>query len=142
MLTWIDVLYVSKIYVRKKLQYPDAASFLQWLNEQIPASSVKPTSIVCPWGEAGVFYLDRRMHQISHITTAPLTEVVDSVGAGDTFIGASIAGLMHWQPPMEAFASACRIATHKCTQQGFGLPPDVLAQCKAQFQEYQLAQGA
>ncbi|MBE9532658.1 MAG: ketohexokinase, partial [Proteobacteria bacterium] len=51
-------------------------------------------------------------------STAPTT-IIDTLGAGDTFNAALIHSLVNNNELQYALDNACKLASHKCGQQGF-----------------------
>ncbi|TMW56027.1 hypothetical protein Poli38472_008675 [Pythium oligandrum] len=126
-----DVVFVSKDYIREKLQLSNANAFFQSvIGMQCPES--RPIVWICPWGSTGVYFMDRT--QCDHIPTASLDVVHDSVGAGDSFIGATIAALAYDVPLVDALRMACRVATTKCTIEGFELPKELILEAQLMLQ--------
>ena len=96
--------------------------------------------VVVPWGELGA---GLRMPS-GHVLSCPATEVkvVDSVGAGDTFIAALLYGVMRRRREREGQSAepwtwelelcerllrfACAIAGEKVHVRGIDLPPAVI----------------
>ena len=66
-------------------------------------------------GANGTYYLDGG--QLSHVA-APQVEVVDTLGAGDTWHGAFALALAEGRPEVEAIAFANVAASLKCTRRG------------------------
>lgn len=72
---------------------------------------------VCTWGEGGAAALDngRRMHRVA---AHPPEQVVDTVGAGDTFNAGLIDALLQHSSPPDALEAAARLAGRKCGRYG------------------------
>lgn len=78
------------------------------------------------WGALGAFALDSLPGTCYFQPAFPPEAVVDSVGAGDTFIGASIYALACGAGPEDALRCACAVAGAKVGRVGFeGLPAAV-----------------
>ncbi|KAG2947523.1 hypothetical protein C6341_g7096 [Phytophthora cactorum] len=97
-----DYTFISKDYIRQKLACQSAEQFFeavvgkQWGNELTQHAK----AFICPWG----------------------AEVVETIGAGDSFIGASLAGFSCGNVPLEnVLKTACEVASAKCLKQGFAL---------------------
>uniref|UniRef100_A0A7S4BZR9 Carbohydrate kinase PfkB domain-containing protein n=1 Tax=Chrysotila carterae TaxID=13221 RepID=A0A7S4BZR9_CHRCT len=76
---------------------------------------------ICPWGSAGAYAFDTETGA-SFFESALKHEphlVVDTVGAGDTFVAASIFALTSGATAPEMLCYACAVAGKKVTQQGF-----------------------
>lgn len=126
-----DVVFVSKDYVRDNLKYASAAAFLvaEFASEASDSSTTDSLSrvraVICPWGSDGVYFLELSSTapaNVQHIPTTPLANVVESIGAGDTFIGATIAALAQHALLQKALELACGIATNKCARVGLTIP--------------------
>ncbi len=66
-------------------------------------------------GENGSFVFTK--NETSFLET-PKVKVVDTVGAGDAFTGALVAGLLNGDTILEAHKSAVDVSAFVCTQQG------------------------
>lgn len=121
LVTTANYAFVSKDYIRDNLSFQDAEGFLvaEFGGEQKEDGSLK--AVICPWGSDGVFYLHRSepIRGVQRIATKPLDRVVESIGAGDTFIGACVAALSNAVPLEQALGMACEVATEKCSRIGF-----------------------
>ncbi|KAG8460031.1 hypothetical protein KFE25_011080 [Diacronema lutheri] len=71
------------------------------------------------WGAHGAFALDSARGTVLFQPSFPPAAVVDSVGAGDTFIGAAIYALACGAGPEEALRCACAVAGAKVGRAGF-----------------------
>lgn len=74
--------------------------------------------LVCAWGEQGAWCLQRD-GRLVHGPAVVVPQVVDTVGAGDTFNAGVIDGRLHQCDWPEILASANRLAARKCAQFGF-----------------------
>lgn len=83
------------------------------------------------WGSLGAFALDS-VPGASHFQPAfPPKAVVDSVGAGDTFIGASIFALASGAGAEQALRCGCAVAGAKVGRAGFDGLPSAVTCCRA-----------
>ena len=89
--------------------------FLHWMSECAPQATV-----VVAWGEAGAFALVPG-GPICHAPAIRLTEVVDTLGAGDTFNAGMIDATIRAMPLDRALAHACALAGQKCSIRGFDI---------------------
>ncbi|KAG7402096.1 hypothetical protein PHYBOEH_007310 [Phytophthora boehmeriae] len=122
-----DYVFMSKDYLRKKVNIGSAGEFFngilahQWgekWNQWVKA-------FICPWGSEGVYYLEMADGLVQHIPAARLDRVVESNGAGDTFIGASLAGFSRGDVSLALVLKiACEVATTKCSQRGSEISSD------------------
>jgi sugar/nucleoside kinase (ribokinase family) len=125
-LQFVSYVFISKDYVKKQIRYTSALDFLQAVvNMEYPEFLSSPTLqvIICPWGKEGVYYLDLRkeIFEKKPVLVAPskVVQVVESMGAGDTFIGAFLSSLLRGHSVDEACIFANQVAVAKCTQRGF-----------------------
>lgn len=103
-----NLLLFSKHYVQEK-GYDSAESFLtSFDSEQI---------ISCAWGEQGAWA--KHHYNLVHSPAVPPEQVIDTIGAGDTFNAALIDALLAQQPIQQALDNACLLAGKKCGQIGF-----------------------
>ncbi|KAF1793983.1 Ribokinase-like [Phytophthora cactorum] len=137
-----DFVFMSKDYLRDNIHISTAEDFFEGIRAQQWGEDwdqwVK--AFICPWGAEGVYYLDLAGSTAHHIPAAQLDQVVESNGAGDSFIGATLAGLSCGDVPLHlVLKTACDVATVKCSQHGFKLPADKLLRWK---QDLQLSEGS
>ncbi len=87
---------------------------------------------MCAWGSSGAVAMEVPAAAANSDSTAPPAfirspsfpphgGVVDTLGAGDTFIGAMIVGLGSGMPVETALTYACRVAGKKCGVRGLAL---------------------
>ncbi|CAI5721702.1 unnamed protein product [Peronospora destructor] len=102
-----DYVFVSKDYLRDNVFASSANEFFAQIQRQ-------------QWDENWSQWLDR---------------VVESNGAGDSFIGAALAGLSRGNAPFYlVLKTACEVATFKCSQHGFYLPCNKVLEWKSALQ--------
>jgi len=109
-----EIVFYSRHYVQA-MGYTNAVDFLRGYDAFAPRAG-----IVCTWGDQGCYYRHaKNSRQIEHVPAHDLSPVIDSVGAGDTFI----AGFLHtwWQTRdiNQSAQFANRLAAKKCAQVGF-----------------------
>ena len=107
-----EVLLFSRSYARAG-GYASAEALLRWARGRAPNAD-----LVCSWGEAGAWALDRSDRLLHSPAFAP-PRVIDTLGAGDTFNAGLIAGCLHGWSLQRALQGACRLAGRKCGQAGF-----------------------
>ncbi|XP_060042701.1 ketohexokinase isoform X2 [Erinaceus europaeus] len=108
-----DVVFVSKD-VAKHLGFRSAVEALKGLYSRVR----KGATLVCAWAEQGADALgpDGRL---LHSDAFPPAQVVDTLGAGDTFNASVIFSLSQGKSMQEALSFGCQVAGRKCGLQGF-----------------------
>jgi ketohexokinase len=104
-----DFLFFSKHYAEEQ-QCDQANALLAKLSDEIEAT--------CTWGSEGVWVKNKHQAPI-HIDGIPPAELVDTLGAGDTFNAGLIHQLVNYQSLESAARYANQLASHKCGQVGF-----------------------
>jgi len=104
-----DVLLFSQQYAENR-GFNDAASFLTSLDYD--------KLISCAWGKRGAWAMTDKKHLL-HSEAFPPTQLIDTLGAGDTFNAGFIHSLVNHIAPQQALINACQLAGHKCGQYGF-----------------------
>ncbi|KAI6174428.1 PfkB domain-containing protein [Aphelenchoides besseyi] len=74
--------------------------------------------VICPWAEKGVTARESVKSKFVHVPAFTPSSVVDTLGAGDTFIAAALHGLNSQRPLTEVLRFACMLAGRKCGQRG------------------------
>lgn len=110
-----EVVFFSKSYARA-CGHAAAGDFLRDMRGLAPRGL-----LVCAWGEGGAYALDAR-NELVHAPAVAPREIVDTIGAGDTFNGAFIDAMLRKLPLPGALAFACRVAGAKCGTVGLSLP--------------------
>lgn len=105
-----SILLFSRHYVTH-LGYSEARTFLHTL------SPLSHTEKICAWGEKGAYALDYS-RQIHHVPAFPPPQVIDTLGAGDTFNAGFIDARLRSYTLYESLTLACQLAGRKCGQQG------------------------
>ncbi|MBE9562089.1 MAG: ketohexokinase, partial [Proteobacteria bacterium] len=106
----VDFLLFSKIFAQCHIN--NAASFLQNIRE------LSAANLVCAWGVDGGYALDTTGN-ILHSSAYPPSQIIDTLGAGDTFNAGIINSLCKQHDLATALTSACKLAGKKCGQFGF-----------------------
>jgi len=107
-----DVLLCSRA-LALHLGHAEAAPFLHAMRAKAPQAT-----IFVGWGTRGAFALDSG-NQIHESPAFPPAQVVDSVGAGDTFNAGVIDGWLRGLSTEDTLRAANELAGRKCGQIGF-----------------------
>lgn len=75
-------------------------------------------TVVCAWGELGAWAQQGKNATLLHSPAFPPPQVVDSLGAGDTFTAAMIASQSSGFDIVQSLELACRLAGSKVGQRG------------------------
>lgn len=75
--------------------------------------------MICPWGSEGAIAVDNESDTHFAASAKPPPKVVDSLGAGDTFVSATIHSLAHGASLQDAINFGCRIAGAKIGFYGY-----------------------
>ncbi|MGC9456310.1 MAG: PfkB family carbohydrate kinase [Halothiobacillaceae bacterium] len=106
-----DILFFSRAFVLGR-GFEDPEVFLAAAREWAPRAV-----LVLPWGERGAYLCTA--DGILHEPARPVAEVVDTIGAGDTFIAGFVDARLNGRTLGNALVEACRLAEHKIAQEGF-----------------------
>jgi len=99
-----------------------AVSFMRAMSKCVRSDA----TWICAWGEYGAFGLSTSTGCIHFEPAHAQREVLDSVGAGDTFIAASIHAFLLTSDVQRALNCACAVAGRKVAQVGFASLADAL----------------
>lgn len=106
-----DQLLFSKPFARGRGHH-HALSLLNAIRPVVPKAR-----LICTWGEAGAWAIDSNGAEL-HCPSFQPAQVVDTLGAGDTFNAAMIDGSLHRLPLTATLKAACHLAGRKCGHQG------------------------
>ena len=73
----------------------------------------------CAWGATGAYAFEPHTLAVHFQPAADVAHVIDTTGAGDTFIGACIAALSQSLPVPSVLQRGCSVAGKKVAQDGF-----------------------
>jgi ketohexokinase len=107
-----DVLIFSRNFVMGR-NHDSAEEFLRIMRAHAPRAL-----LVCPWAEDGAWLLDHN-DQLHHAAAQPPEQIVDTLGAGDSFNAGLIHALATGSSATEALAEANQVAGRKIGQIGF-----------------------
>lgn len=109
--SYADVILFSKAFALHS-GFRLAEPFLESIYAQRPQSL-----LFCSWGSEGAYGLSQG--QTLYAPAYPPSNVIDTLGAGDTFNAGIIHGLVQGRSPADALDGACRLAGYKCGVLGF-----------------------
>lgn len=112
--------------IESLFDYPDLLLFSQHYAESHGFSNARDlltslpqnTLATCTWGQQGAWAITANK-QILHSEAFIPKQLIDTLGAGDTFNAAFIHSLVNHMAPQQALNYACQLAGHKCGQHGF-----------------------
>jgi len=107
-----DVLLFSRDYARQ-CGYRQPERLLQAIHADYPSAAA-----YCTCGEDGAVAIDHQGRIVRHPAVAP-GQVIDTLGAGDTFNAAIINGSLAGLDTAAILEQACMLAGRKCAQAGF-----------------------
>lgn len=108
-----DVLFIGKDFAQM-YGYKSMDATIKGLGQIIKPSTI----LICAWGEKGasVRNIDG---SFAFSSTYPPEKVIDTLGAGDTFVAATISILICKKTPAEAINFGCKVSGFKCGLHGF-----------------------
>ena len=107
-----NVVFFSRVFAISRGYENDPSGFLTATYKKARPDAV----LIVTWGAEGAYMF--RKGKVTKTSTDEIA-VVETVGAGDTFIAGMIYGLMLKWDDERALSSACRLATRKCQRKGF-----------------------
>ena len=108
-----DIYFISRAYAASlNCHQPD--TILSELHKKNPQAI-----LVAPWGRHGAYALQAKQQQ--HSPAYPPETIIDTIGAGDTFIAGFIHQYQQTHNVTLALDFANRLAGHKCGKPGFEL---------------------
>jgi ketohexokinase len=114
----VDLLLYSRGYVQHcgvqqgGMTAKDPVAFLQARHRDFPASEH-----TCTWGAEGAWGIAAE-GELFQAPARVLSQVVDTLAAGDTFNAGMIHGRLSGLDLQQALSEACQLAGEKCAQQG------------------------
>jgi ketohexokinase len=107
-----DMLLFSR-HFSHAMQFQEAGEFLRaW------RSKCSAPLLVCPWGAHGAYAMDNQ-GVLHHEPAVQISQVVDTIGAGDTFNAAMIHAALNGFSIPDSLCFANALAGKKCGQAGF-----------------------
>ena len=110
-----DVLLFGKQFARAR-GFTQAESFLRHWRPHLSEAW-----LLCAWGEAGAYGCAPHSEVCLHAPAHPPPQIVDTLGAGDTFNAAVIHALSRELELNEVLDFGCRLAGAKCAREGLAL---------------------
>jgi ketohexokinase len=108
-----DILLFSRVFVTAR-GFDNPAAFFDAMRPHAPEAV-----LVCTWGDQGAWARDRNSRDY-HAPAYPPPEIIDTLGAGETFNAGLIHAIASGQTLAEALVHACQLAGKKVGQHGFG----------------------
>ncbi|MDY6993752.1 MAG: PfkB family carbohydrate kinase, partial [Pseudomonadota bacterium] len=108
---FVEVLLFSRVWAQH-CGYQQAPSFLQAMR-----AIVAQAQLICAWGAQGSYALTTAGALI-HAPAFPPPQIIDTIGAGDTFNAGIIDSLSRHANVQQALEYANRLAGYKCGQLG------------------------
>lgn len=118
-----DLLLYSRSYVQDETgagEIPDSSGngpnpvvFLENRAQQVPTADH-----VCTWGEKGAYGISQSGCK-SHVPAVKPSKIIDTLGAGDTFMAGLIHAKLEGMDFTETLKAASTLAGQKCGQYGF-----------------------
>lgn len=107
-----NVVFFSKAYALAN-QFDSAHDLLESMKKTAPQST-----LICSWGEQGAWFCGPN-GEVKHQAATLVPQVVDTLGAGDTFNAGVIHSLLHADKLEDAIKAGTQLAARKCQQYGF-----------------------
>ncbi|KUJ71713.1 PfkB family carbohydrate kinase [Thiomicrospira sp. WB1] len=107
-----NVIIFSHHYARAK-GYQDGEALLSAL-----APSLTAQHLICTWGTKGAWFKSAGQQTVHHQPAKEIDQVIDTLGAGDTFNAGLIDALLQGHALAESVKAASDLASHKCQKQG------------------------
>ena len=108
-----NYIFVSKDYCREE-GYISKEEAVGELLKRCKSSA----TVICPWGEDGAAAAANK-EQVATSLVYPPSELVDTVGAGDTFMAGTIFSLCADKSIDHAIRFGCQVAGAKCGMRGY-----------------------
>lgn len=81
------------------------------------SSPLFSAAVICSWGSDGPAYFENGISQ--QVAVKPVAEVVDTLGAGDSFIGGVIHAMCMGKTLGQSVEFGCRVAERKISNFGY-----------------------
>ena len=107
-----NYIFVSKDYCREE-GYISKEEAVGGLLKRCKSNA----TVICPWGEDGAAAANKK--QVATSLVYPPSELVDTVGAGDTFMAGTIFSLCADKSIDHAIRFGCQVAGAKCGMRGY-----------------------
>ncbi|KAK7084882.1 hypothetical protein SK128_000024 [Halocaridina rubra] len=122
-----DVIFVARDYAAYKgyTSMDDAIANIQLL-------AMPEATVICPWGEMGASACTGKKAIVRSPVFSP-PKVIDTLGAGDTFIAATIYSLFEGKSLQESIRFGCKIAGAKVGVRGWEPLRDIITNIMHNF---------
>jgi ketohexokinase len=112
----VDVVFVSKEY-SQSLGYTNMTDTVDRIH--LLKNLKSDTIVICPWGDQGAAGKSGINGPVINVPACIPKNVMDTIGAGDTFNATIIAALTEGQNLKQALTSGCKVAGTKVGQFGY-----------------------
>ena len=106
------------IFISKDVCVSNGASDLMEALELFQTKLKSKSRLICTWGDQGAAGIDQTGKKY-RIPARKVERIVDSCGAGDTFIAAVIASFVKGEDFETSLENGTKLASHKLGQKGF-----------------------
>ena len=114
----IDIFFIESEFAKVIMNFDDSQQTVEGVSRLVHPKAL----VICPWGETGAKAIDNQNKQFVYSSPVfpPKDGVVDTLGAGDTFLSATLFALYILDYNLQnAIEFGCRVAGAKCAKFGY-----------------------